>query len=123
MLGDVFRGKTIEDGSAVIVGRLVDKTKTLYTQAGLSSIAWRVVVKSDGSEVIASTALTISQVVFDTPFAWDGSAQLANFRHVTASNVFTTGATVYQAQYTFTATDGTVGRGVVELETVDLVGA
>lgn len=125
---NVFRGQVLEDHSAVIQGRVVDKYKNLYAQADLASISYRVVlIETDedgvrtGTQVVASTALTIADVILDTPFDWDVSQDKANFRHVIDDDVFTEGNAEYQVQYTFTGNDGTVGGGLVELETVEVL--
>lgn len=125
---NLFYGRILPDKSAVIQGRLVDKTKTLYLTTGLDAITYRVVkitVDEDGvetgTEVLASTAITVADVVFNTPFTWDGPSGTANFRHVTADDIFDDSDTRYQIQYTFESADGTIGGAVVEVSTVNVL--
>lgn len=128
-----FRGVILPNKSAVIEGRVIDKTKALYVQAGISTITYRVVLRNEVvlpdeddedlvTEIVPATAIPKADVIFDTPFAWDGSRKPANFRHVISDTVFTLDERRYQVQYTFTAGDGTVGGALVDLETEDVAG-
>jgi len=122
-----FRGVILPNKSAVIEGRVVDKTKALYVQAGLASITYRVVLRDEDdedvvTEIVPTTTIAIADVIFDTPFDWDGSRKQANFRHVIAYTICTEDERDYQVQYTFTAGDGTVGGALVDLETEDVAG-
>lgn len=119
---NVFKGRIIEDRSAVVQGRVVDKTKTLYVAANLSTIHYRIVRLDTGAEVVAETALSPVSTYIITPFDWDGSREQANFRHVIANTVFDTGGLQYEIQYKFTGTDGTVGGGIVRPTTIDMAG-
>jgi len=114
-----FRGRILPNKSAVVEGRVINQARELYEQADLSTISFTVVKQEDGSVVAGPTSLNVANVIFDTPFDWDGHRKQANFRHVIAHTVFTLDATVYEIQYTFTATDGTVGGAVVVVETED----
>jgi len=66
MSAQVFQITVFEDGGAYVMGRVLGNAGTAITQATISGITYYINDLFDGSVVVASTALTVSSVVFDT---------------------------------------------------------
>ena len=98
-----------EGTSLKVMARLVGKTNAVtdILQANIASITYRVVV--DGTtEVIASTALTVADVIFDTlqtsDAAWTKDSTGYNFMTIFPPTHFPTGATTIYIFVTITDT-------------------
>lgn len=96
-----------EGTSLKVMARLVDIDGDYVTQAGIASISYRVV--EDGTdEIIEPTALTVSDVIFDTlqtnDSSWTVDATGYNFKCVLPPATFPTGGVTNYIPITFTDT-------------------
>lgn len=119
-MATVYQTRWVEDGSMVVMARIIakDATGTTVTggkcvkQADLSTITYGVRDNTGGSfTVAAGTSLTISAVIFDTlqtPAFWTADSVGYNFLWVIPASAFATGGSEYQAEFKFTVSGGEV---------------
>ena len=99
-----------EGASLKVMARVYDINNTLITQASLSTIKYRVV--TDGVEIIALTALTVANVVFDTlqtsDASWTKDTTGYNFKYTFPPATFPTGDVTSYVPIEFTDTASVV---------------
>jgi hypothetical protein len=105
-MSNIIGGVIYQDNSATIVGRVIALDDGLVAvQADVTSIAYRVVDEA-GTEVVASTALTVSTVIKDTLFTdgrWNDLDDTGgNFVATIPTTAFPDGGKVYFVRVTFT---------------------
>ncbi len=121
----VFR----EDATATIYGRVASGGSTgsatgvpgegnWTLRADLSSISYRVWDETNNEEVTASTAITVSDVLVDTPVTsnanWPIDSTGYNFTHSVGPASFPHGGASMAIEYTFNYAAGSiVGKAVV----------
>ena len=123
MVATVARSEGFEDTAITLMARIVDANNDPITQAGISSISYAV-HKVDGTEVVESTALTVSDVVFDTlqtDSIWDTDSTGYNFKHEPGAAAFPDGDTRYRVEYLFTPASGSPFRAVWNHTTVNIL--
>ena len=107
-----------EGTTPTLMTRVVaDDDGLVIVQADVASIAKIVNLASDGSVVVASAALTVSAVVYDTlqtDARWKLDTTGYNFAHQLAVTDLPTGAVTYVVQYQFTGSAG--GVSIVEFK-------
>jgi hypothetical protein len=122
-----------EDGSPVVMMRVLDKNKVPITQGGTSTINWKAVDQDDPTtDVVASTPLTVANVVFDTlqtttddpRWTVDSSAKPGedgyngyNFLYQLPPTAVPDGKKTYIVQFQFTDSASVVSFGEVKLKT------
>ena len=112
MIGIVTHGEVVEDQPAFLMRRVYNTAGTDITQASLSNINYTIHDTSDDSELVSSTALTISTVVFDTlqiTAPWlnaGGEADGYNFGAELPGTGWATPGKVVQVQVTFDPASG-----------------
>lgn len=62
----ITRGEAFEDSAPFLMARVTNAGGTNFTQSLTSSIAYTVYNETDAVIVVTSTALTVSDVIFDT---------------------------------------------------------
>ena len=101
----ITRSRIFEDGSATFMARVVKADDgTNIAQADVTGITYSVSESVTGTEIVASTVLTVSAVVFDalqTTAIWTVDSTGFNFRHRIAETVFTTPGILYRIEYLF----------------------
>lgn len=120
----IKRANVFEDGGASLMARVVGNNGASITQAGISTITYAVYDLHAGTEIVASTSLTVSAVVFDTlqtDARWTEDTTGYNFRHDIAANVFTTGDLTYRVEYKFTPSSGAVWMVLFEVSTIGIM--
>ena len=117
-----FEADVFEDGSFAVLFRINAFDDNLPAQqADLTSIDFTVIESLSRSEVVASSALTVANVVFDTlqtDGRWTKDSTGYNFRHEAAPASVPTGGKKYEVIYTFTYSGGQVAKQVVVLNTI-----
>lgn len=120
-MATLIETRWVEDGSAVVMMRLVGKDGTgtaitgegkPFKQADISTITYGVYDITGAAAVVAAgTSITVSAVIFDTlqtdSFWTVDSTNGYNFLHTIAASSFPTGNSEYAVEYTFTLTGGT----------------
>ena len=113
-----IRGKVWEDSGCSLMARILGTDGDEIVQADISTITYAVHEKVAGTEIIASTSLTISAVVFDTlqtDDRWHTDATGYNFRMDAPVTAFPTGGTTYMVEVKFTPASGAVFHVVFEV--------
>tara|TARA_Y100000310_G_scaffold260574_1_gene269558 strand:+ start:508 stop:888 length:381 start_codon:yes stop_codon:yes gene_type:complete len=98
-----------------LMARVVGAAAANITQASVDSISKIVILKRDGSTVVAAASITVSAVVHDTlqtDATWTKDPTGYNFAHTLAVTDVPDGDDVYVIQYLFT--DTASGVSVVE---------
>jgi hypothetical protein len=96
-----------EDSSCEYMAR-VQQGGTDITQAGITSISYKVFDTEDGSETATGT-LTVSNVVYDslqTDDRWSLDSNGYNFLHEPPASAFPEGGHTYQVEYLVTPASG-----------------
>lgn len=105
MKGNAFYGTVNEDSSFSVMGRVV-VAGTLWTQASVSAITYKVFNSSNAE--VSNGSLTVGAVVFDTlqtDGRWDIDSVGYNFRHDNDHQVLTD-AGRYRIEYEVTMSAG-----------------
>lgn len=100
----VITGTIFEDGGATILARIVGWDGNNLTQASLTGITYVIKNLNTDTVVVASTALTVSTVIYDTlqtTAIWSEDSTGFNFKHHIADTVFSDGSTKYSIEYIF----------------------
>lgn len=117
----VYKANVWEDGGLFVMARVYGNAGTAITQASLTSIAYAVTLKSDGS-TITSGSVTVSSSVFDTLQTsdprWTRDSTGYNFSFAVPVAAFPTADERYRVKFTFTPTSGSVFFLVFEAYTV-----
>jgi hypothetical protein len=111
----ITKATIFEDSVACNMARAVGVDGANITQASISAITCKVVVKSTGATVI-EPAIVVADVVFDTlqtDDRWSKDETGYNFRHALITTAFPDADAIYRAQYTFTPTEGATYAFVV----------
>lgn len=106
-----IRGTVWEDSGCSLMARILGVDGEYITQAGISTITYAVHRTDTGAEVIASTSLTVANVVFDTlqtDSRWHADSTGYNFRMDAPAASFPTGNVTYHVEVTFTPATGAV---------------
>ena len=122
----VWKCEAFEDAGLALMARVYGNSAVAITQASLSGITYTVIDKTTLAVVVASTALTVSSVVFDTlqtDARWVKDSTGYNFRHDLAAAALPDGDSTYRVEYTFTPTIAAVFKLVFEVATVNLLGS
>ena len=108
-----------EDSGFHLMARIVGDDAAVITQSDISSIAYSVHDKSDGSET-ATGSLTVANVVYDTlqtDSRWTVDATGYNFRWAVPASIPATGGKTYQLEIAFTPASGEVFHVVADIVT------
>lgn len=115
MEAKVWQVKVVEDSYFYVLARLYKKDAShnlvVVAQSDFTTIARAVYLLSDGSQVLASSNLTISSVVLDalsTGTIWTIDSTGFNFIDLVPNTAVPTGDAEVSVEYTFTMTDSTV---------------
>ena len=106
---------------AQVMARIAGQSGALITQASLTTIHRRVTNDQTGAEISASTALTISAVVFDTlqtDARWTKDATGYGFLDVVTAAILTTANIIHLVEYKFTPVSGQVFGFAVKIPTL-----
>lgn len=98
-----------EDAPLTIIGRVEGLDGDAIVQADLASIALKVFNNSTKEQIGVTTALTVSDVIFDTlqtDYGWSADSEGYNFRYTMAATFFPTGGQVVLVEVIGTATSG-----------------
>lgn len=107
----IFVGEAFEDGGATLLARVQGWNAADIVQSDISSIQYAVTDRTSGAAVISPTALTVSDVVFNTlqtDARWSVDAEGYNFRHTIPATALPTGDHVFRVEYKFTPASGEV---------------
>ena len=119
----VIKGILFEDGGGTNIARVANISGTNITQASLSSIYYSVFDMTTSQVILASTQLTIANVVFDTlqtAAVWTLDSTGYNFRHDFAATCIPEGDHVYRFEYKFTPGSGEVFWQPFEITTLPI---
>jgi hypothetical protein len=107
--------KLIEDGYFYVLARIYKKdashNKVVVQQSDFTTIARAVNLLSDGSQVLASSNLTIANIILNalsTGTIWTKDTTGFNFIDLVPNTAIPTGDAEVSVEYTMTMTDGTV---------------
>lgn len=112
-----------EDADLVLLSRVRSIDGAYITQSSISSIALKVYDLSDAS-LVGSSALTVSNVVFDTlqkDDRWTVDSLGYNFRATVPAAFFPTGGRDYRVEVIFTPTAGGTFPIVAEVSVQNLM--
>lgn len=103
-----------EDAGATLMARIVGNSGAPITQAGITSIACKV-IDLDGdtpATAVLTPSISVSAVISDTlqttDTRWTADAMGYNFLHAMPATAFPSPRHRYVVQYTFTPTSGAV---------------
>ena len=105
----IITGNAVENSGVTLLARLLGNGGTPVTQASLASIAYTVTDLNQGTVIVTGSALTISQVIFDTlqlAPVWTKDAVGYNFLAALPGSLFTNGGDTYQVDVVFTPVTG-----------------